>query len=597
MSKLQIRFQSVWNRDFKKNVYSCAIANLIGDPRPEIIGCAFSCEMKVFNLKGQEIFDSEFSPNITCFKPATVHTDHEIELVSGDLDGYVHLMDARGKAIWNTNVKDPVLCMAMGDLKGDSRNEVVVGLDNCKVFALDNDGNIILEFKTEETVVDVTVGKFVTDDDNTIFVLLSSGNILKVDLEGSSTVIMQVDSNSSSLSFLSLFKVPILAVGTKGGNLLLFDESGDVVGKTKLDGKVRCLDSFSDDESDEMLIVAASGRELYFFKLREEKLEKQVKESRETRRLTAHVKRMGKQGTPISGDGSRTGARGKDVADVKVLRGGQVEGSEYIFKVKVVNEGRYNITDVTIHIISYPDESLVLDRVEGHKSSEPERVKIRKITRGGFVSPSFIFRPKKDCVKGTIHAIVSFINEEDEVETVTVKPHEIRMICGLLRPKSLEKEEFDALAKDVISFHRIGEEITINQETEDVFNNFLEILKEKHFEIIDLEKEVIEQKFFGIIKGFAEGSFSKNQVGIQLNLTGKEGSRRSTLRVDLYTQDRDMGAPILSELEESIKETRCPNCNDVLAPGLIKGIMDGDTVYCEFCGADLSGRTDIFKEK
>ena len=63
-----------------------------------------------------------------------------------------------------------------------------------------------------------------------------------------------------------------------------------------------------------------------------------------------------------------------------MLRGAQLEGGDYVFKIKVVNNGKYNITDVNIHIVSYPEESLILSRVDGHPNTSPDRVKFYKIS-------------------------------------------------------------------------------------------------------------------------------------------------------------------------------------------------------------------------
>ncbi|MHA2185798.1 MAG: hypothetical protein ACXAAI_12445, partial [Promethearchaeota archaeon] len=76
---LYVRLQPIWVRQFQKTVYSCIIANLLGDAEPEIIGCSFNAEMKAFDLKGNEVFITEFSSNITCFKIASISKQNNIE--------------------------------------------------------------------------------------------------------------------------------------------------------------------------------------------------------------------------------------------------------------------------------------------------------------------------------------------------------------------------------------------------------------------------------------------------------------------------------------------------------------------------------------
>ena len=76
-----VKVKPVWSRQFKRTVYSCIIADLLGDPNPEIIGCSFSAEMKAFDLKGNEVFLTEFSSNITSFKIASISQERSIELI------------------------------------------------------------------------------------------------------------------------------------------------------------------------------------------------------------------------------------------------------------------------------------------------------------------------------------------------------------------------------------------------------------------------------------------------------------------------------------------------------------------------------------
>jgi len=77
---------------------------------------------------------------------------------------------------------------------------------------------------------------------------------------------------------------------------------------------------------------------------------------------------------------------------VKVLRGGEFIGNRMRFKVKIVNESPYIITDVTVYLLSYPKDALRF-------VSEDDNVFFSKIEPGGFRSPTFDFLPTQDCVK------------------------------------------------------------------------------------------------------------------------------------------------------------------------------------------------------
>lgn len=66
------------------------------------------------------------------------------------------------------------------------------------------------------------------------------------------------------------------------------------------------------------------------------------------------------------------------------------------------------------------------------------------------------------------------------------------------------------------------------------------------------------------IKGFAEGTFSKNSVGLELTLTGHKDEQKSVLKVDIFAEDEDMSPYIISEFENAMKPQNCPECEEDL---------------------------------
>ncbi|GAG92236.1 unnamed protein product, partial [marine sediment metagenome] len=276
----------------------------------------------------------------------------------------------------------------------------------------------------------------------------------------------------------------------------LFNSEKEVIGEYNLGEKISCLDNYTITSGYEksILLVAASKNKITLLKLEKGKTKEQVEvldkiDSQEPQPSVTPTEEI--QPKPVKVDSKLDTTAETVKSDIKaqpvrVARGGQIEGGEYIFKIKVINNGKYNITDVNIYILSYPEESLVLSRIDSHPGSSPDRAKFRKISKGGgFVSPSFIFRPNKDCIKGTIHSFINFINEEDQIETINVEPHEIRMICGLLKPKVVSNEEFENLTKDLIAFKRNDEEFSIPCEAEELYLKLHGLLKSKNFAIVD----------------------------------------------------------------------------------------------------------------
>jgi len=593
-----VKIKPVWSRQFKRTVYSCIIADLLGDPQPEIIGCSFSAEMKAFDLKGNEVFLTEFSSNITSFKIASISQEMSIELILGSLDGVIYVMNLKGDSIWSANLKEPVICMETGNLIGDSKEEIIVGLDNQKLVGLDNEGNSFLEFKAPEPIIDCTIGHFSDEFVGKIFVLLKSGKIINVDNEGNSELVYQPQNQPTSIGICDLYDQLLMILGYKNGSLKLFNSGKEVVGEFDLGEKITSLDNYTISSGYEksILLVAASKNKITLLKLEKGKIKEQVEvidesNSQEPQPGITPGEKIQPELPKVDTKLDTTAEPVKpDVKSqpVRVARGGQIEGGEYIFKIKVINNGKYNITDVNIYIVSYPEESLVLSRIDSHPESSPDRVKFRKISKGGgFVSPSFIFKPTKDCIQGTIHSFINFVNEEDQIETINVEPHEIRMICGLLKAKVISNEEFENLTKDLLAFKRNDEEFAIPCEAEELYLKLHGLLKSKNFAIVDAVKQETGSKFLGTIKGFAEGSFNKQAVGLKLSLAGNINEQESVLRVEIFAEDEDMSPSIISEFESAVNPQCCPECEENLPIELMRKLVKGLTIYCEICGSKL----------
>lgn len=289
-TKTKLKLQQAWSRSFKKSIYSCAIANLVGDMKPEVVGCSFSAEMRVFDLKGNEIFATDFSPSITAFKPAAVTKKGIVELVSGDMDGFVRVMNMNGDPVWTTNVKSPVVCMELGNLHGDERKEIVVGLENKKLVIIDNTGKIELEFTMDEAIADCTIAWLNDIPEGHIAVLLRSGSVVMLGLDGKLKTSFIIEERGTSIAFMQFRAHTFFAVGDKAGALRIYTPGGEIVGKAELGAKIGCLDGFTTfgGAGGDVLLAAAAGSELYLFKVEAERLDDETVETSPTyiRRMT-----------------------------------------------------------------------------------------------------------------------------------------------------------------------------------------------------------------------------------------------------------------------------------------------------------------------
>jgi len=619
MSKTKIEIQVKWEAKFKKPVYSCSISNIIGDESPEIIGCSFDETMQIYNLQGKQVMVSEFSSKITTFLVAPITMEKNVELLSGDINGIVRLLGKQGNLIWSINLKSPIICNDIGDFLGNGTNEIVLGLQNNKLIFLNEKGQIIESFKAPGGIKDCTI---IDNSDNflgKLIVLLKDGKIINFDKDGRWQEVFQLNDDPTSIKYIKIFGYQILIIGNKSGLLKLSDFEGDILGEISLNNKIRSVNRYLPiiDNNNKFITIAA-GNSLYLFELFKTKTK--IEGNSLKKLITSSTETISAKTEPVMSNNNINYAKEQDIdknmkltqipevneqpkltqrkkiekymqgESVKVQRGGQIEGSKYLFKIKLINEREYNITDVNIQILSYPEESLTLIREKAeyeNRTTNPDRVKIHKVTKGGFVSPKFVFLPRTDCIKGSIRAVINFLNESDEVETIIMEPYEIKVICGLLQPNPITVEEFDKFSQDVINFQKVGEEVEVLIEASQLYEKLLVILEKKNFSIVDTEKQTIADKFFGLIKAFAKGIYSKNKLGLQITLTGIKNSKNSLLKIDTFSQDIDMSPALINEIENSIAPKKCPECSHDIPPELLQKILQGKETYCENCGAPL----------
>jgi len=621
MLKTKIKIQVKWEVQFKKPVYSCSISNVLGDKLPEIIGCSFDESMQIFNLQGKRVMVSEFSPKITSFLVAPVSGVKNVELLSGDIDGNVRLLGKQGNLIWSINLKSPIICSDIGDFFGNGTNVIVLGLQNNKLIFLNQIGQIIETFQTSEAIRDCTIIENSENFLGALLVLLKNGKITNFDKNGRWEEVFQLEDGPTTIKYSKVFGNQILIIGNKHGVLKLSDFEGNILGEITLNNKIRCVNRFLpiiENNEYNKLITIAAGNSLYLYELF--KTNTKIEGNSIKKLIESSLEKISEKIEPIVSKKNVNYGReqviDKDLElsqnqkldnvlkvnqrkkikkysqgeSIKVQRGGQIEGSKYIFKIKLVNEREYNITDVNIQILSYPEDSLTLTSEESefkNRITTLDRVKIHKVTKGGFISPKFVFLPRTDCVKGTIRAVINFLNESDEVETIIMEPYEIRVICGLLQPNPITVEEFDKFSLDILNFQRVGEEVEVLIEATYLYEKLLILLEKKNFFIVDTEKQTIGGKFFGLMKAFAKGTYSKNKLGLQITLTGIKKSKKSLLKIETFSQDIDMSPALINEIENSIAPKKCQECGHDIPPELLQRILRGKIIYCENCGAQL----------
>jgi hypothetical protein len=263
---------------------------------------------------------------------------------------------------------------------------------------------------------------------------------------------------------------------------------------------------------------------------------------------------------------------------VKALRGGEFVGNRMRFKVKVVNESLYMITDVTVYLISFPRDAL---RFAG----DEDDCKYSKIEPGGFRSPTFDFLPTQDCVRGEIVAGVSYVDMTGKAHTLSTEPFIIRSVCDLLIPDQVTPEDFALKLKE----HEHGEiVIKVNEwSPEEMFEKALRITDESNFFEVSSEFDVKEGVAYGKISGLAKGKYTGKEVAVQLSVTGPSGKKGASCTIRVSGEDHAMILPAIDDLKERLSAWLCPMCGSPLTIDNVANLRDGKVVECPFCSVTI----------
>ena len=113
------------------------------------------------------------------------------------------------------------------------------------------------------------------------------------------------------------------------------------------------------------------------------------------------------------------------------------------------------------------------------------------------------------------------------------------------------------------------------------------LLPENNFQLVSNELIEVGNNYVGMIKGYAEGKYTHNKIGMMITITGGKTLPYSSAKIEAYTQDKAMLVPILSEISESLTIMKCNQCGAAFEEAQVKNLADGRTITCNFCGESI----------
>lgn len=268
----------------------------------------------------------------------------------------------------------------------------------------------------------------------------------------------------------------------------------------------------------------------------------------------------------------------KVVSEVKALRGGEIIGGRFRFKVKVLNESLYTINDVTVYILSYPRDTLIL-------KTEDDDVFFSKIESQGFRSPSFDFLPTQDCVRGVITAGVSYVDASGTAHTLTTEPFTIRAVCDLLQPEAISPKGFERKIKQLES----GEIVLKVEEwtPKEMQEKTLRVLSDSNFHEVSSEETESDGVRHYKISGWAKGKYTGKNIGAEIFISGVSGRKGASCTLRVAGEDDAMILPAIDDLKERLSAYLCPMCGSKLTTENVEDLKKGKVVCCPFCGVSI----------
>ncbi|MHA1481274.1 MAG: hypothetical protein ACTSQZ_07620 [Candidatus Thorarchaeota archaeon] len=267
--------------------------------------------------------------------------------------------------------------------------------------------------------------------------------------------------------------------------------------------------------------------------------------------------------------------------DVVVKSGVDTAGENLKVGIKVLNEGRLAITNVTV----------TLDAPQGLEFTKGTAATIRLGSvspKGGFQSAIFWLKPTR-CIDDSYSGIISYRDATDVVHTLDIPKKRLVNICPMLEDTSSPQEiftecKYGGLQRNSASFDFSGDPAMVFQ-----------LAKSRVAALIPadkMEQNVGENQYLAYICVVGKTKFGENKFAAEIQVSGNPKGGVLTLNiysdderilsgffVDIMTEVRQH-VQILKENSE-ITPTKCPHCS---APLDLQAIDEKRIFECESCG-------------
>ncbi len=228
--------------------------------------------------------------------------------------------------------------------------------------------------------------------------------------------------------------------------------------------------------------------------------------------------------------------------DVSVNTDFSTTRGEMEFSLSVTNGSDSPLSDVTIALLSYPTDSIIL-------LDDPTR-KVSRIKVGETYEIVYRFSIDKECIEGEFISSVTFFDKEGELIAAKAGNRFIRSFFDQLDPLEITVDEFLDMKQSLFEWSR---EHTIEASSDNVVQFLVDYITKINFYPYHFDSSKKKDVCMGVVAGMARGRFSGIKVGLTATSVGEENKNLSKLRIDVYSDDSEVLQAAASELFERVQ--------------------------------------------
>lgn len=227
--------------------------------------------------------------------------------------------------------------------------------------------------------------------------------------------------------------------------------------------------------------------------------------------------------------------------DVLVINAYTTSPESLEYGITIKNEGKTPIYEVSVSILSYPNECL--------RPMDSLTQLIDEIQPNDSGSLIFGFSINGECIEGEIITSVRLVDGNGEDLAAKAGNVFIRSIYSQFSPFKMKTDDFIRIKSEMEQWNR---EHTVSAEASEIYRALHSILEKKNFHIFQNEEMERENSFMGVIAGIARSNFSENRLAATLTVVGTKGESISKLRLDIFSNNSEIVQSAASDLFETI---------------------------------------------